>query len=205
MAIQEPPTHNEFCSATFRPYQRRIFRALCKMSKTTTDRIDRDSFLKDHALPRRTGYSCPKPTLDFSVSLNLVLISPANLPPRCCADQKQEKGMKADANTAKLNRLEKRAKGNVQDKRSTTPETQSQKATNKFVNSTSAEAFRTRGDSANFGGPAHTTGSALLRTHSARQYIEPRNGNDGPHETMIMHCSLAASVRLGRAARDNKP
>ena len=39
----------------------------------------------------------------------------AGLYPRCCADQKEEKGMEADANTAKLSRLEKKAKDSVQD------------------------------------------------------------------------------------------
>jgi hypothetical protein len=35
----------------------------------------------------------------------------AGLYPRCCADQKEEKGMEADANTATLSRLGKNAKG----------------------------------------------------------------------------------------------
>jgi hypothetical protein len=39
----------------------------------------------------------------------------AGLYPRCCADQKEEKGTEADANTAKLSRLEEKAKGSVHD------------------------------------------------------------------------------------------
>ena len=52
----------------------------------------------------------------------------AGLYPRCCADQKEEKGMEADPNTAKLTRLEKKSKSSVQGKRSTTPEAQSRKS-----------------------------------------------------------------------------
>jgi hypothetical protein len=40
----------------------------------------------------------------------------AGLYPRCCAEQKEEKGMEADANTAKLTALQKKAKGSLQDK-----------------------------------------------------------------------------------------
>jgi hypothetical protein len=40
----------------------------------------------------------------------------AGLYPRCCADQKKEKGMEADTDATKLIGWEKKAKGSLQEK-----------------------------------------------------------------------------------------